>query len=90
MYNLVEYSDNYLDTSGNLSQFERDAVPTNNADSSIGNSESFKYKVVFVGKRKDFADQKISVKDTKIVVPLKYKQLLEIVRDVINQMQNSS
>ena len=39
---------------------------------SIDNSESFKYKVALAGKTKDFANQKSSVKDTKIVVPLKH------------------
>ena len=31
MYNLIEYSDNYSDTSGTLWQFKRDEI-TNNAD----------------------------------------------------------
>ena len=39
---------------------------------SIDNSESFKYKAALVGKTKDFANQKSSVKDTKIVISLKY------------------
>ena len=30
MYNLIEYSDNYSDTSGNLWQFKRDELPVNN------------------------------------------------------------
>ena len=37
MYNLIEYSDNYLVTSGCLWQFKRDAVPANNADLTINN-----------------------------------------------------
>ena len=44
MYNLIEYSDNYSDTSGSLWQFNRGEVPVNNVESSIGNSQSFKYK----------------------------------------------
>lgn len=31
-YNLTEYSDNYLDTSGSLSLFVRDEKPENNAN----------------------------------------------------------
>ena len=31
-YNLIEYSDNYSDTSGNLWHFKRDEIPANNAD----------------------------------------------------------
>ena len=50
MYNLIEYSDNYSDTSGSLWQFKRDEVPTENADLSIDNSKSFKYKAALVGK----------------------------------------
>ena len=37
MYNLIKYSDNYSDTSGSLSQFKRDEVPTGNVDLSINN-----------------------------------------------------
>ena len=51
MYNLIEYSDNYSDTSGRLWQFKRDEVPANNADLTINNSQSFKYKAAFVGKK---------------------------------------
>ena len=42
MYDLIEYSGNYSDTSGSLGQFKRDEVPTNNADLNINNSKSFK------------------------------------------------
>ena len=47
MYNLIEYSDNYSDTSGSLCQFKRDEPPVNNADLDIDNngifsSQSFK------------------------------------------------
>ena len=31
MYNFIEYSNNYSDTSGSLLQFKRDEVPANNA-----------------------------------------------------------
>ena len=30
MYNLIEYSDNYSDTSGSLWQFKRDEIEENN------------------------------------------------------------
>ena len=39
MYNLIEYSNNYSDTSGSLLQFKRDDVPANNADFTINNSQ---------------------------------------------------
>ena len=78
MYNFIEYSDNYSDTSGSLWQFERDEPPANNADFTATNSESFKYKAALVGKTTDHtgtaADNNLCsfVKNTKIVVPLKY------------------
>ena len=73
MYNLIEYSDNYSDTSGSLWQFKRDEVPVNNADLTITNSQSFKYKAYLVVKKTaNHNNGKGSAEDTKIVVPLKY------------------
>ena len=44
MYNLIEYSENYSDTSGSLWNFKRDEI-TNNADvTNDDNAPSFKYK----------------------------------------------
>ena len=40
MYNLVEYGDNYLKTSGSLWQYYRD-----NPNGNITQSESFKYTI---------------------------------------------
>ena len=51
IYNLIEYNDNYSDTSGSLWQFKRDEVPANNGDLTIDNSQSFKYKAGLVGKK---------------------------------------
>ena len=49
MYNLIEYRDNYSDTSGSLCQFKRDEI-TNNADvTNDNNVPSFKYKSNLVG-----------------------------------------
>ena len=53
IYNLVEYSDNYSGTSGSLWQFKRDEVLANNADLSIDNSQSFKYKATLIRKTAD-------------------------------------
>ena len=63
MYNLIEYSDNYVKTSGSLWQYYRDE-PNNNS----ANSESFKFKVNITGKT-PAADNE---KDVEIMVPLKY------------------
>ena len=67
MYNLIEYSDNDLDTSGSLWQFRRDETEGNvdltvNAQHIRNNSLSFKYKSSFITNRNG----------VKIVVPLKY------------------
>ena len=43
VYNLIEYSDNYSDTSGNLWQIRRDETK-GNVDLTVDNSSSYKYK----------------------------------------------
>ena len=48
-YNLIEYSDNYQDSSSTLYQYKRDEPPDNNADLTTDNSASFKYKVNLLG-----------------------------------------
>ena len=72
MYNLIEYSDNYSDTSESLWQFKWDEVPVYNADLTIDNSQSFKYKAALLRKTANHNDGKSFVKGTKIVVPSKY------------------
>ena len=70
---MIEYSDNYSGTSGRLWQFKRDELPANNANLSINNSQSFKYKMALLGKTANAVNNtNTSVKDAKIVVPLKY------------------
>ena len=67
MYNLIEYSDNYSDTSGSLWQFKRDEIEGNvdltvDDDNIPNNSSSYKYKSSLITNRND----------AKIAVPLKY------------------
>ena len=73
MYNLL---DNYGDSSGSLYQFKRDESPINNAGNplnvALDNSTSFKYKANLLGKATDDDGNVRSLKNTKIVVPLKY------------------
>ena len=47
MYNLIEYSDNYQDSSATFYQYRRDEPPEADptADLTVNNSSSFKYKV---------------------------------------------
>ena len=48
MYSLIEYADNYFDTSGSLWHFKRDEI-TNNADvTNDDNAASFKHKAVLL------------------------------------------
>ena len=89
MYNLIEYSDNYSDTLGSLWLFKRDEAPVVNAELTVDNSQSFKYKVVLLGKTANHNDGKSSVKNAKTVVPLKYLSTnLEIIRNAINELQS--
>ena len=73
LYNLIEYNDNYSDTSGSLWRFKRDEVPAGNADLTINNSQSCKYKAALLGKTANAVNNtNSSVKDAKIVASLKY------------------
>ena len=76
MYNLLEYSNNYADSSGSLCQFKRDKSPLNDAGNTLNvaldNSTSFKYKASLLGKATDADRDDRSLKNTKVVVPLKY------------------
>ena len=67
MYNLIDYSDNYSDTSGSLWQFKRDEM-TNNADVSNDNAASFKYKANLIGN----TEANGTKNGVQIAVPLKY------------------
>ena len=50
MYNLIEYSDNYQDTSASLYRYKRDEPPGDNSNNiTANNSSSFKYKAGFLG-----------------------------------------
>ena len=41
MYNLLEYNDNYSDTSGSFWQFKRDEPPVNNATLGVDDNVIF-------------------------------------------------
>ena len=74
VYNFIEYSDNYLNTSGSLWQFKRDESPVNdgNPDNvSTANSTFSKYKSSFIGESTIVAGNRV-FKNVKIAVPLKY------------------
>ena len=68
MYNLIEYSDNYSYTSGNLLGFKRDDI-INNADvTNDDNTPPFKYKVSNIGNTETSGTKN----GVNIAVPLKY------------------
>ena len=46
MYNLIEYSDNYSDTSGNLWNFKRDEITNNVNVTNDDNAPSFKSNLI--------------------------------------------
>ena len=63
MYNLIEYSDNYLKTSGSLRQYYKD-----DPNDVITQSKLFKSKIKITGKNPPAGN----TKDVEIIVPLKY------------------
>ena len=72
MYNLIEYSDNYQDSSATPYQYKRDEPPEGDPipDLAVDNSSSFKYKVTLLGN--PVLDGAIGKRNVKFVVPLKY------------------
>ena len=80
MYNLIEYSDNYSDTSGSLWNFKRDEI-IGNINLTNNNSSSFKYKSNLIGNA-DADETNRKKEGVKIVVLLKY--LSNFWRSLIN------
>ena len=68
MYNLIEYSDNYQDSSATLYQYKRDEPPEANAinDLTANNSDSFKYKINLLGN--PVLDGNIAKRSVKVIV----------------------
>ena len=76
MYNLIEYSDNYQDSSATLYQYKLDEPPENDAvaDLTANNSNSFKYKIKLLGNipQLDVDAARVRRLNVKIVVTLKF------------------
>ena len=72
MYNLIEYSDNYQDSSATLYQYKLDEPPEANAINNLttNTSSSFKYKVNLLGNPE--VANNIARRSVKFVVRLKY------------------
>ena len=83
IYKLIEYSDNYEDSTASLYQFKRQEPLANNADLTVDDSSSFKYKPDLLGYPSNSTVNNDGVrglpantnpewKNVKIIVPLKY------------------
>ena len=76
MYNLIEYSDNYQDSSAILYQYKRDEPPEDNAvaDLTADNSDSFTYKIKLLGNinQLDPDAARVGRLNVKVAVQLKY------------------
>ena len=72
MYSLIEYSDNYQDSSATLYQYKRDEPPQDDAvaDLTADNSSSLKYKINLLGN--PVVANNIARINLKVVVPFKY------------------
>ena len=68
MYNLIEYSGNYFDTSGGLWNFKRDEIINNANVTNDNNAPSFKYKSNIIDNTENIGTKN----GVKIAVPLKY------------------
>ena len=68
IYNLIEYSDNYSDSSGSLWRFKRDEVVNNEDVTNNDNAPSFKYKASLITD----TEANGTKNGVKIAVPLKY------------------
>ena len=67
MYNLIEYSDNYSDTSGSLWNFKREEIE-GDVDLTVHNALSFEYKINLIGNTENNGIKN----GVKIAIPLKH------------------
>ena len=78
MYNLIEYSDNYQDSSATLYQYKRDEPPVNDDGNTVNltanNSDSFEYKIKLLGNIDQLAADaaRVGRLNVKVAVHLKY------------------
>ena len=70
MYNLIEYSDNYQDSSATLYQYKQGERPEGDPIPNLDKSSSFKYKVELLGD--PVVANNIARRNVKVVAPLKY------------------
>ena len=72
MYDLIEYPDNYQDSSATLYQYKQDEPPEDDAvaDLTADNSSSLKYKISLLSN--PVVAKNIARINIKAVIPLKY------------------
>ena len=68
MYNLIQCTDNYSDTSGSLWNFKRDEIIDNADVTNDNNAPLFKYKARLIGNTENNGIKN----GVKIAVPLNY------------------
>ena len=70
MYNLIEYSDNYQDSSATLYQYKRSESPEDDAvaDLTADNSDSLKYKIKLLGNVTEAAGEAAGVRRLNVKV----------------------
>ena len=78
VHNLIEYSDNYQDSSATLYQYKRDAPPEDDAvaDLTADSSSSFKYKINLLGN--PVVANNVARRNVKVVVPF------QVIRNAFN------
>ena len=90
MYNLIEYSSNYSETTGSLWFYSKDnAINIANADNANDDDfKSFKYKAELLGNTSADGVNEI-LRNASIAVPWKYLcSFLEITRNTINWLKS--
>ena len=78
MYNLIEYSNNYLESSGSLWEYYRD-----NSNDILTNSDSFKSKIKITGS----TPNNDNIENVEIAVPLNYLVfLIKILKYIFGEL----
>ena len=78
MYNLIEYSNNYLKSSGSLWEYYRD-----NSNDILTNSDSFKSKIKITGN----TPNNDNIENVEIAVPLDYLVfLIKILKYIFGEL----
>ena len=76
MYNLIEYSDNYQDSSATLYQYKRDEPPDDIANNlTQNNSRSFDYKITLLGNPE--VNNTLARRNVKTAIPLSNQRIIK-------------